>query len=105
MTTTTNPDEDLSTDDILSKDKWYHLVAVRDGTTQAIYIDGEPNVSRTCSPDPIDFVGGYDDDKVNIGRFSRVDVSSAFELKGIIDDVRIYDRALTAEEIHQVYQE
>ncbi|MHC4498284.1 MAG: LamG-like jellyroll fold domain-containing protein [Planctomycetota bacterium] len=105
MTTTTNTDEDLVTDDVLAKNKWYHLVAVRDGTTQAIYIDGEPNVSRTCSPDPIDFVGGYDDDKVNIGKFSRVGVNSAFELKGIIDDVRIYDTALNAEEVFRLVQE
>jgi hypothetical protein len=105
MTTTTNTDEDLYTDDVLSKGMWYHIVALREGTTQAIYIDGEPNVSRTCSPDPIDFVGGYDDDKVSIGKFSRVGVGSAFELEGRIDDVRIYDRALTAEEIQQLYQE
>ncbi|MHC4184627.1 MAG: LamG domain-containing protein, partial [Planctomycetota bacterium] len=102
MTTTTNTDDDLWTEEILHKNKWYHIVAVRDGTTQAIYIDGEPNVSRTCSPDPIDFAGSYDDDKVNIGKLSRIGISSAFELKGIIDDVRIYDAALSPEEIQEL---
>ena len=105
MTTTTNTDEDLFSDDVLVKNKWYHIVAVRDGTTQAIYIDGQLSADRTCSPDPIDFVGGYDDDKVNIGRSTTDPGDPRFHLKGKIDDVRIYNRALSAEEIRQLYQE
>jgi len=98
MTTTANPDEDLVADTVLDKDTWYHIVAVRDGTTQALYVDGGFDKDRTCSSSPIDFVGGYDDDKVNIGRFSRSGAET-FYLKGTIDDVRIYDRALSSEEI------
>ena len=105
MTTTTNPDENLFLDDVLVANRWYHIVAVRDGTTQAIYIDGQLSADRTCSPDPIDFVGGYDDDKVNIGRSTTDPGDPRFHLKGKIDDVRIYDRALSTEEIEQLYHE
>ncbi|MFC1738235.1 LamG-like jellyroll fold domain-containing protein [Planctomycetota bacterium] len=105
MTTTTNPDEVLDSLAVLDKNTWYHVVAVRDGTSQAIYINGQLDNSRTCSPDTIDFVGGYDDDKVSIGRFSRNGVSSDFHLDGKIDDVAIYNCALSAEEIELAYQQ
>jgi len=105
MTTATNPDEDLLSNTITVKEKWYHIVAVRDGTFQAIYVNGQLDNSRICSPDTIDFVGGYDDDKVSIGRFSRNGVASDFHLDGLIDDVRIYDRALSAEDIQELYYE
>ena len=104
MTTTTNTDEDLASNDVLVKNTWYHVVAVRDGTTQAVYIDGLSNNSRTCSSAPIDFVGVYDDDTVNIGRFSRSGNPDVSHLDGTIDDVRIYDSALTAQEINLLYQ-
>ncbi len=109
MTTTTNSDEDLISNTVLAKDQWYHIVAVRDGTTQAIYINGQPDISRTCSSDPIDFVGGYDDNKVNIGRFSRSGepgpAAGVWYLDGKIDDVRIYDRALQSAEIQQLFDD
>jgi parallel beta-helix repeat protein len=103
MTTLTNTDEDLHSNEVLSGGRWYHVVAVRDGTTQAIYIDGQLDNSRTCSPDPIDFVGGYDDDKVNIGRVTSTGVGQYY-VDGKIDDVRIYDRALSASEVLQLYE-
>ncbi|MHC4620307.1 MAG: BACON domain-containing protein [Planctomycetota bacterium] len=104
MTTTTNSDEDLNTGYVLGSGQWHHIVAVRDGTTQAVYVGGQFTDGRTCSPDPIDFVGGYDDDKVNIGRNTKVGNPGNCYLQGTIDDVRIYKRALTAEEIEQLYQ-
>ena len=104
MTTTTNSDEVLLSDELLVKGRWYHVVAVRDGTTQAIYIDGRLDTSRTCSPHPIDFVGGYDDDKVNIGAYSTSPAGRSKYLNGAIDDARIYDRALSAGEIERFYQ-
>ncbi|MCK4785097.1 MAG: PD40 domain-containing protein, partial [Desulfobacteraceae bacterium] len=103
MNTTTTPDENTRTNDALVEGRWYHVVAVRDGTTQAIYLDGQLNVSRTCASDPIDFVGGYDDDRVNIGRVTT-NIGTAFHLEGKIDEFLIYDRALSSKEIEQLYQ-
>jgi hypothetical protein len=69
-------------------------------------VDGQSDANRTCTPDPIDFVGGYDDDKVNIGRVSVYEGSpvSDWYMMGQVDDVRIYDRALSAEEIAEIYE-
>jgi len=103
MTTGPGQPEYMYIDDILLRGKWYHLAAVRNNTTQAVYIDGMLNKSRTCSHDRIDFVGRYDDDKVNVGRATTEGGSPRFHLKGIIDEVAIFDRALTAEQIHDLY--
>ena len=104
MTTTTNSDENLYSNEVLAANRWYHLVAVREGGTQAIYVNGFLDGSRTCSADPIDFVDGYDDDRINIGRFTTNIGHPRYHLKGKIDDVMIFDRALSAEEIQQLYQ-
>ena len=104
MTTTTNSDEDLYSNEVLATKIWHHIVAVREGGIQAIYVNGLLDESRTCSDDPIDFVGGYDDDRINIGRFTTNIGHPRYHLKGKIDDVMIFDRALSAEAIQQLYQ-
>ncbi len=104
ITTTTNSDEDLYSNEVLATKTWYHIVAVRDGGTQAIYINGRLDAARTCSTDPIDFVGGYDDDNVNIGRFTTNIGNPRYHLKGQIDDVMIFGSALSGETIRQLYQ-
>ncbi|MBW8001088.1 MAG: LamG domain-containing protein [Planctomycetes bacterium] len=99
-----NSDELLLSNLIPAKGTWYHIVAVRNGTTQELYIDGTLDNSRTCLAGPIDFVGGYDDNKVNIGRWTRAGgvAGGNYFLDGTIDDVRIYNRTLTASEISTI---
>jgi hypothetical protein len=104
MTTTTNPDDNLYGNTVLVDDKWYHIVALRNGTTQSLYIDGQLDASRTCSPDPVDFVGGYDDNKVNIGRHTTAPGGPHYFLNGLIDEVMIFDQSLSAEEIRQLFE-
>jgi len=101
---TATSDSGLRSEDGMVKNRWYHLVGVRSGTTQAIYMDGQLNASRTCSGDPIKFVGSGSDYKVNFGKISDVETPGAYYLDGTIDDVRIYDRALSAEEIQELYR-
>jgi hypothetical protein len=76
---------------------WHHLALVRDGNKVNIYLDGNsiPEISREASGD---FSSGADD--ILIGR--RADDSPTFE--GRIDEVAIYSRALTAEEIAAHYK-
>jgi subtilisin family serine protease len=103
---TTNTDEVLPSNDILVKNRWYHVVVVRQGTTQSIYLDGILNASRSCSADPIKYSCSCNDDKVNIGRYSESCWSNPpHYLGGKIDDVRIYNQALSADEILQLYRE
>ena len=104
MTTTTNSDEDVYSNEVLPTNTWHHIVAVRDGNIQAIYVNGQLDESRTCSVDPIDYAGGYDDDRVNLGRFTTNLGPPRYHLKGGMDDVMVFGKALSAEEIRRLYQ-
>ncbi len=75
---------------------WYHLVGVNDGTDIKIYVNGVLKDTNSGNG------GAIDNDAVNleIGRLG----SGVAYFKGSIDEVAIYNRALTAEEINQTYQ-
>ena len=79
---------------------WFHFVGIIQGAQDMdIYIDGE-NVGGIYSG-----AGGsiaYDDGPVNIGRVATQLSSPYFD--GILDEVRIYDRALSEEEVQTLYQ-
>jgi len=88
----------------LSKGHWYHITAVRCADRQAIYINGQLDNSRTCSAEPVDFVGSYDDNKVSIARATTNVDSPRFFFKGRIDEVMIFNRGLTSEKIQDLYE-
>ncbi len=78
-------------------DRWYHVAAVLRGPTDMnIYIDAIDD-GGTYYGEGGDLA--YSNGSSSIGR--------AFDhsFDGVIDDVRVYDRALSAEEIEQIYQE
>jgi hypothetical protein len=104
LTTITNVDEKLYSNPVYTDGEWYHLAILREGATQALYVNGSLVNSRTCSPSRIDFSGGsYDDDRVSIGRYTTTNSpNGAFFLDGKIDDVRIYDVALSPAEIREL---
>jgi len=72
---------------------WTHMVGVRDNTNMRVFINGvqDPN-TKTVSG----IYGG--DAHTNIGRWI-----TAHYFNGTIDEVRIYNRALTPEEIRMHY--
>ncbi|HJR58956.1 MAG TPA: LamG-like jellyroll fold domain-containing protein [Vicinamibacterales bacterium] len=75
----------------LPSDTWYHAAASYDGETMRLYLDGVEVGSKAKS-------GTIATDAtvpVSIGR----NPDGSNYLNGIIDDVRIYDRALTATDI------
>ncbi len=69
-------------------DKWYHWVAVYDGESMIIYVNGIQVASQPASGD---ILGGAQD--LRIGEV----YGQAFY--GFMDEVRIYNRVLSAEEI------
>jgi prepilin-type N-terminal cleavage/methylation domain-containing protein len=75
--------------------KWYFLAVAYDGTTLRLYIDGSmdksANVASQMPSTTINF-GSY-----GSGGYGKI--------VGSLDDVRIYNRSLTSEEIHQMYAE
>jgi hypothetical protein len=102
MATMRNTDEDLESQLVPVRDRWYHIAAVRQGTLQAIYIDGQMDAWRVCSYSPIDFVGGYDDDKINVGRYTTTVGWPRYYFKGLLDELMVFDTALAPEEIDRL---
>lgn len=75
---------------------WHHIAVTYDGTTASIYIDGILDNSKTLtSPVP-------NSSKLAIGAvyIDKTDIVDFF--KGDIDEIRIWDDALTVEQIHYV---
>lgn len=77
--------------------KWTHVVATWDGASLRMYIDGElhDERARVGFPNPNPYpvmIGNFEYPSCHGGNFG-----------GLIDEVRIYDRALTADEVTQRY--
>jgi len=76
---------------------WYHVVVVFDGERHSLYLDGVL----------LDWRGGGLDANnevpINLGR--RDHRAGPLPFTGMIDDVRLYDRALTRPEVKALYHE
>ena len=81
---------------------WHFVVGTYDGTTVRLYVDGSEVTPGTASNTMIGYqlptdtftVGGYPDPNCRQFAFYT----------GALDEVRVYDRALTADEISQLEQ-
>ncbi|PIY88510.1 MAG: hypothetical protein COY73_03495, partial [Candidatus Nealsonbacteria bacterium CG_4_10_14_0_8_um_filter_37_14] len=84
---------------VLSIDTWYHIVATWDGTTNSgkvkIYINGVVNNTGTAKAAETT----ESTSNLNIGRSAN----GVNYNKMVIDDVRIYNRDLTADEVSHLY--
>jgi PGF-CTERM protein/uncharacterized repeat protein (TIGR01451 family) len=80
-----------------STNTWYHIAAVRSGNALKFFVDG----SQQGTDQDVTGVsyGEVNADPLYISRFRRGDGSTYDYLHGIIDEVRIYNRALSAEGI------
>ncbi len=76
---------------------WHHVCFTKDGTAGTFYIDGTSSGTKTAGVSV-----SYGTTDMIVGSDYRG--SSAY-FKGLIDDVRVYTRALSASEIKQVYNE
>jgi hypothetical protein len=84
----------------LSLNQWYHVVAVRDvaADTASVYINGIADGTATDTTTGTWETTGQ---ALYIGRFKNASSNEWFS--GPIDDVRIYNRALNADEIKRLY--
>ena len=80
--------------------QWYHVVSVFSGQTLRLYINGELIASqRELTTSPIDkCVGG------NL-RFGAQAAYDSNNFNGWMDEIRIYNRALTQAEINALYRQ
>lgn len=80
----------------VNDDKWHHIVGVRAGKTLGLFIDGKLEAETTDPRVPEDIASRQ---PVYLGRNDLWDGWAHARFNGSMDDVRIYSRALTAEEI------
>ena len=80
---------------------WHHVVAIRDASANEIriYVDGTEEDSR-----PATYTAGFDSPTaaLNIG---WLNLSHGYHFDGTVDEVALYDRALSSDEIQQHYNE
>lgn len=72
--------------------RWYHVVGTYDGTNINVYVDGILSASQTS-----------DTGLTNVGDIQIGSDGTTPALDGEIDDVRIYNRALSEAEVGQLY--
>ncbi len=97
----TNGWEQLFSIDSIPINQWKHITVTYDGQSQKVYIDGKLNNSKNSafnlfiptSPEPLTIGAGFRDDNVEPSNVKD----------GLIDDLRIYNRALSEAEIQQIY--
>ena len=74
-----------------SEGNWHHVVATYDGTSSKLYVDGslegQVAIAGTITPSTAPLAIG------------RNGIQDTDRFRGSIDDVRIYDRALSAAEV------
>lgn len=78
--------------------EWHHIAATRNGTSLKIYVDGKLEAEDSISA-ALDVSGA---ESLNIG---RREVSAGGYFSGQIDDVRLYNYELTAEQIGIIMNE
>jgi len=77
-------------------DTWYHCVLVRNSSTGKVYVNGTDRTDGTPSvTNPLSNTRPL--------QFARDIWGASFHL-GVIDEVRIYNRALSAAEIQEIFQ-
>ncbi len=83
----------------ISLNKWHHLVGTFNGTELKIYLDGEFENTMSFTG-TIAVPASFD---LAIGGLGYN--PSTWNLNGRVDDVRIYDKALSSSEVKQLYAE
>ena len=86
--------------DLVSIGQWHHFAAVHTVSELRLYIDGQ---LTSTADSPSGAVFYHDDDRPEVGRLNCGNLSY-FYFKGLIDELGIYGRALTDEEISEAFE-
>jgi len=81
-----------------SAGQWVHCVGVVDGSQMYLYMNGVLDNSGSC----LGTITGYSTN-VLVGAIQSSSTNFYQRFNGIIDDVRVYDYALNASEVYQLY--
>ena len=91
-----NYPQPLISESIICDGQWHHIGFVWDGSYRALYVDGIAVAKDTNAQNPLKSATGG----LYIGASKDFDVGTFFS--GLIDDVRIYNQALTVNEIEAI---
>jgi hypothetical protein len=73
---------------------WYHFVGVYDGTTVHLYVNGVEEINAPFSGTLLQTTA-----PLCIGRYGTADEP----VNGLVDEVRLYNRALSATDVQTLY--
>ncbi len=88
-----------ASDPVVPKDEWVHVVGVSNGRTMSLFVNGRQCASRDDAPYRV--FAAKSDLYIGIWRYGKDKSSGPF--KGLIDEVKIYSRAMNADEVLKVY--
>lgn len=77
--------------------KWHHIVGIFDGSDTYMYVDGK---TVTLGAEINDLSTATNASDLRIGQHT----AGSFFFPGQIDEVRIYNRALTSDDVYQLYE-
>ena len=99
---TTGRQNDYYAPKVLSIGRFHHVAATRTGGKVAVYVDGDLIGSQDSAAVIDTGQGGT----ATLGRLAP-EAGAAFDrfLNGLLDEVRLYSRTLTADEVRQLYSE
>jgi hypothetical protein len=81
----------------MSSSNWYHVALVHDNTSVTLYLKGVSQGTKTGASSANQTWRGTN---INIGRYGA---SSSFYWDGFMDEVSVFDRALTSTEVGNIY--
>lgn len=80
---------------------WHHVVQVWDRTTLTLFVDGE---STPLGPLTRGFVEARENAPATLGKWDLTPIrDEVFWFHGLMDEIRVYDRALSAAEVRSNY--
>ncbi len=89
--------EDVSANTVYSLNEWHHVAVVFSKGVSTFYLDGKPDGSEQHNSPSIRT------NSLNL-LIGRAHTSKKEFFKGALDDIRIYNRALSEQEIKEIYQ-
>lgn len=92
---------DVKSATAVTDNQWHHVVAMRNGSSITLFIDGVFENTTNISSNFLDLPSGSSNNDLFIGGGGP---SIAEYFKGHIDDVRFYNRSFSAAEIAAIYQ-
>lgn len=94
--------DSASTSSVINDNLWHHIACVRNVTANKLYVfrDGKLDVTTTMTNTGSNSVSNTN--LLEIGGRNLTAVNSM--LSGFVDDVRVYNRALSAGEVYDIFQ-